>query len=54
MSKITIETTPKMVKDVYVKLEKNISKFRTTLKRPLTLTEKILAGHLEDEFLDKC
>ena len=42
-----------MVKDVYVKLEKNISKFRTTLKRPLTLTEKILAGHLEDEFLDK-
>ena len=53
MSKIAIETTPEMVKDVYDKLEKNISKFRTTLKRPLTLTEKILAGHLEDEFLDK-
>ena len=53
MSKITIETTPEMVKGVYEKLEKNIPKFRTTLKRPLTLTEKILAGHLEDEFLDK-
>ena len=53
MSKIAIETTPEMVKGVYHKLEKNILKFRTTLKRPLTLTEKILAGHLEDEFLDK-
>jgi len=53
LSKITIETTPEMVKGVYEKLEKNIPKFRTTLKRPLTLTEKILAGHLEDEFLDK-
>jgi aconitate hydratase len=42
-----------MVKEVYHKLEKNIQKFRTTLKRPLTLTEKILSGHLEDEFLDK-
>ena len=53
MSKIEIETTPEMVKTVYEKLEKNISKFRFTLNRPLTLTEKILAGHLEDEFLDK-
>ena len=42
-----------MVKEVYHKLEKNISKFKITLNRPLTLTEKILAGHLEDEFLDK-
>ena len=53
LSKITIETTPEMVKKVYDKLEKNISKFRITLKRPLTLTEKIISGHLEDEFLDK-
>ena len=53
MSKIAIETTPEFVKKVYEKSEKNISKFRNTLKRPLTLTEKILAGHLEDEFLDK-
>ena len=42
-----------MVEQVYEKLEKNISKFRTTVNRPLTLTEKILAGHLEDEFLNK-
>ena len=42
-----------MVKKVYEKLDKNISKFRTTVNRPLTLTEKILAGHLEDEFLEK-
>ena len=53
MSKIAIETTPEMVQKVYEKLDKNISKFRTTVNRPLTLTEKILAGHLEDEFLDK-
>jgi len=53
LSKIAIETTPEFVKKVYEKSEKNISKFRNTLKRPLTLTEKILAGHLEDEFLDK-
>ena len=53
MSKIVIETTPEMVKTVYEKLEKNISKFKSTLNRPLTLTEKILAGHLENEFLDK-
>ena len=53
MSKIEIETTPEMVKKVYEKLDKNISKFRITVNRPLTLTEKILAGHLEDEFLDK-
>ena len=53
MSKIAIETTLEMVKKVYEKLDKNISKFRTTVNRPLTLTEKILAGHLEDEFLDK-
>ncbi|MDC0142285.1 aconitate hydratase [Candidatus Nitrosopelagicus sp.] len=50
---MAIETTPEMVKEVYDKLEKNISKFRITLKRPLTLTEKILSGHLEDDFLDK-
>jgi len=53
LSKIIIETTPEMVKKVYEKLEKNISKYRTKLNRPLTLTEKILAGHLEDTFLDK-
>ncbi|HJM13941.1 MAG TPA: aconitate hydratase [Candidatus Nitrosopelagicus sp.] len=48
-----IETTPQMVEKVYKKLEENVKKFRISLNRPLTLTEKILAGHLEDEFLDK-
>jgi len=53
LSKIAIETTPEMVKKVYEKLDKNISKYHTIVNRPLTLTEKILAGHLENEFLDK-
>ncbi|HWP78706.1 MAG TPA: aconitate hydratase [Candidatus Nitrosotenuis sp.] len=43
-----IETTPKLVLDVYKKLEHNISKFRNLVKRPLTLSEKILAGHLAE------
>jgi len=48
-----INTTPKMVENVYSKLEKNISTYRKTVNRHLTLTEKILAGHLEDNFLVK-
>ena len=47
------ETTPEMVKSVYSKLEKNIDTYRKTVNRPLTLAEKILAGHLDDEFLEK-
>ena len=42
-----------MVEKIYKNSKENIKKFRTTLNRPLTLTEKVLAGHLEDEFLDK-
>jgi aconitate hydratase len=41
-----IQTTPKLVSDVYKKLQSNISKFRKTINRPLTLSEKILVGHL--------
>lgn len=41
-----IETTKELVSDVYKKLEENISKYRQVLGRPLTLAEKILAGHL--------
>jgi len=48
-----INTTPKMVENVYSKLEKNISTYRKTVNRHLTLTEKILAGHIEDNFLVK-
>ena len=35
-----INTTPELVSDVYLKLEKNIVKFRNVVGRPLTLTEK--------------
>jgi len=45
-----IETTPELVVSVYAKLEKNISKFRKIVNRPLTLSEKILIGHMADDF----
>ena len=47
------ETTPEIVKSVYTKLEKNITVYRKTVNRPLTLSEKILAGHLDEEYLEK-
>ena len=40
-----IETSPELVSNVYLKLKENIVKFRNVVGRPLTLTEKILAGH---------
>ena len=43
-----IETTPELVLNVYKRLEENISKFSKLVERPLTLSEKILAGHLEN------
>jgi aconitate hydratase len=43
---VEIETSPKLVNAVYEKLEKNIPKFRNVVNRPLTLSEKILVGHL--------
>jgi aconitate hydratase len=48
-----IETTSEMVKSVYQKLEKNIPIYRKTVNRALTLSEKILAGHLDGEYLEK-
>ena len=42
-----------MVENVYSKLERNVAAYRKTIGRPLTLTEKILAGHLEETFLEK-
>ena len=53
MEKIKIATTPEMVEKVYSKLEKNISTYRKTVNRSLTLAEKILAGHLEEAFLQE-
>ena len=41
-----IESTPELVSGVYKKLEENITKYRNVVGRPLTLTEKILSGHL--------
>ena len=43
-----IETTPELVSKVYNKIEENIAKYRKIINRPLTLTEKILIGHLDD------
>ena len=43
-----IQTTSNLVSEVYKKLEQNISKFRNVVNRPLTLSEKILVGHLAE------
>ena len=45
---VNTETTPELVSNVYLKLRENIIKFRNVTGRPLTLTEKILSGHLHD------
>jgi aconitate hydratase A / 2-methylisocitrate dehydratase len=45
---VKIETTPELVSAVYSKLETNVAKFRKiSNNRPLTLSEKILVGHLD-------
>ena len=51
LSEIKVDTTSEMVSKIYQKLEQNISKYRETVSHPLTLSEKILAGHLEEYFL---
>jgi aconitate hydratase len=43
-----IESTPAFVKKAYATTAKNLATVRARLKRPLTLTEKILYGHLAD------
>lgn len=43
-----IETTPEMVERAYNTTKKNLQIIRGRLKRPLTLTEKIMFGHLKD------
>ena len=44
----SIETTPDLVKNVYASTRKNLETIRARLKRPLTLAEKVLFGHLDD------
>jgi aconitate hydratase len=41
-----IDTTPELVSNAYLKLKENIVKYRNVVGIPLTLTEKILSGHL--------
>jgi aconitate hydratase len=42
-----IETTPEMVKQTYETMRKNLAVVRKRLNRPLTLSEKIVLGHLD-------
>ncbi len=41
-------TTAELVSNVYLKLKNNIVKYRNLVGRPLTLSEKILSGHLNE------
>ena len=41
-----IETTADMVRAVYAKSRRQVEQFRNVVDRPLTLSEKILAGHM--------
>src|SRR5437016_450931 len=43
-----IETTPDLVHKTYERSRKNLAIVRQRLNRPLTLTEKIVLGHLDD------
>ncbi|MCB1150941.1 aconitate hydratase, partial [bacterium] len=45
---MAIETTLKMVQDVYARSKERLQVVRTRLGRPLTLAEKVLFGHLDD------
>ena len=51
---MNVATTSTLVTKVYYKLQNNISKIRKLIKRPLTLSEKILVGHLYEIYsIDK-
>jgi aconitate hydratase len=44
----TVESTPEMAGRIYATMKRNIEVVRGRLKRPLTLSEKVLLGHLDD------
>ena len=44
---VEIESTPRMVAQVYATMERNLEVIRRRLDRPLTLADKILLGHLD-------
>jgi len=43
-----IESTPEFVAQVYKKMDERLAAVRKRLNRPLTLTEKVLFGHLDE------
>ena len=43
-----IDSTPEFVTNVYQKMEQALEIVRSRLNRPLTLSEKVLLGHLDD------
>ncbi|MGQ0536596.1 MAG: aconitate hydratase [Methanobacteriota archaeon] len=45
---VAIESTPAFVESAYKKMEERLAVVRRRLGRPLTLTEKVLYGHLDD------
>ncbi len=45
---VEIDTTPELVSRVYQKSKENIEKYKNIVGKPLTLTEKILSGHLHE------
>jgi len=45
---ITIESTPEMAAKVYETMARNLAMVRRRLRRPLTLADKVLLGHLDD------
>lgn len=46
--KASIATTPDLVNNTYKKMRENLAIVKKRLNRPLTLSEKILYGHLDD------
>jgi aconitate hydratase len=45
---VTIESTPEMAARVYETMARNLEIVRRRLRRPLTLAEKVVLGHLDD------
>src|SRR6516165_10752404 len=45
---VTIESTPDMAAKVYETMERNLAIVRDRLRRPLTLADKVLLGHLDE------
>ena len=44
----SIESTPEMAAGIYRAMERSLETVRRRLRRPLTLAEKVLLGHLDD------